>query len=602
MGPTKAPRENGLPGLFYQKYWPIVGDKITGFCLHLLNGDMESAFVPGRLISDNMLLAYEILNTLKQKRMGKKGFMTVKLDMSKAYDRVQWDFIKQIMIRMGFATRWIEIIMKCITTVSYSVVMNGQLGVKFQPHKGLRQGDPLSPFLFLLCGEGLSSLIRIATREGLLKGVKASRNGPPISHLLFADDCILFEEATRKGAHLFKDILQEYRLCSGQYVNFDKSTVFFSKNTREEDRQMVVSLLGVRSSSEPSIWAAKGLLQKGLCWRIGRGNKVYIWKDCWIQGVESLERQNSSDNAQLELVSDLIDRVNRKWKEDLISNTFHSEVARKILQTSLSESDHEDFQVWRDEPTGEYSVRSTYKLLQNANLEPNNYLLQTENKKFFGKLWNLQLPSKITVIIWRIAWNYILTLANLRYRRIVTNAVCPRCGYGEEDCHHIFRQCPLMYEYSSGIDLAQKVQNHMAENEGVRPKQSLSNMVYNQRIVENLPIIKIQFDAAFDTRNFRSVTGLLVWEMMNEYLASKSILHNNITSPFTAEAYAGLEAVKLGIEMSFQEIQILGDSLTAHPENGKHDTHNIAKDTLKRSERVYLEDVETNRHNGGVTE
>lgn len=74
--------------------------------------------------------------------------------------------------RMGFATRWIEIIMKCITTVSYSVVMNRQLGVKFQSHRGLGLGDPLSHFLFLLCGEGLSSLMRLATREGLLKRVR----------------------------------------------------------------------------------------------------------------------------------------------------------------------------------------------------------------------------------------------------------------------------------------------------------------------------------------------------------------------------------------------------------------------------------------------
>ncbi|KAA3462270.1 reverse transcriptase [Gossypium australe] len=269
MGSTKALGEDGLSGLFYQKCWHIIGDEVTGFYLQLLNGDMEvssinssnivlisknsspsnmthyrpislcnvlykilakaianrfrkvigkcidaaqSAFVPGRLISDNMLLAYEILNTLKQKRMGKKWFIAVKLYMSKC-------------------------------------------------------------------------------------------------------------------------------------VNFDKSMVFFSKNTLEEDKQVVVNLLGVCSSSEPERYLAKGLLQKGLCWQIVRGNKVSIWNDCWIQGIESLERHNSSDNMQLELVSDLIDYANRKWRADMISNTFHPDVARTILQISLSESDHEDFQV-----------------------------------------------------------------------------------------------------------------------------------------------------------------------------------------------------------------------------------------------------------------
>ncbi|XP_040949964.1 uncharacterized protein [Gossypium hirsutum] len=237
MGSTKAPGEDGFLGLFYQKCWHIIGDKVTDFCLHLLNGDMktlanrfrrviekcievaQSAFVLERLISDNVLLAYEILNTLKGKRIGKK--------------------------------RWVKAIMQCITTVSYSVAMNRHREEKFQPTRGLRQCDPLSPFLFLLCGERLSKLLRLAEREGLLRGVKVSRNGPPISHILFADDYILFREATRSGVHLFKNILEEYRLCSGQCVNFDKSTVVFSKNTSEEEKQTVVNLLGVRSSNEP---------------------------------------------------------------------------------------------------------------------------------------------------------------------------------------------------------------------------------------------------------------------------------------------------------------------------------------------------------------
>lgn len=115
--------------------------------------------IPGKLISNNVLLACEILHTLQQKRVGKKIFMAVKLDMSKVYDRVEWNFIKEIMVRMGFNMNWIETLMKCLTTVSYSVVVNGYIRESFQLTKELRQSDPLSPFLFLICGEGLSCLI-----------------------------------------------------------------------------------------------------------------------------------------------------------------------------------------------------------------------------------------------------------------------------------------------------------------------------------------------------------------------------------------------------------------------------------------------------------
>lgn len=104
--------------------------------------------------------------------------MAVKLDMTKAYDRVEWNFIKEIMVQIGFGTKWIETIMKCVSSVSYSVVVNRFTSEKFCPSKGLRQVDPLSSFLFLFYGEGLSSLMRLSTREKLLKGVKASRSGP----------------------------------------------------------------------------------------------------------------------------------------------------------------------------------------------------------------------------------------------------------------------------------------------------------------------------------------------------------------------------------------------------------------------------------------
>lgn len=131
----------------------------------------QSAFIPGRLISDNILAAYERLHTMQSHMWGKEGYMAVKLDMSKAYNRVEWGFLESVMKRMGFAGRWINLIMMCVRSANYVILINGSPIGRIYPTRGIRQWDPISLYLFLICAEALSTLLTRADRKGYLRGV-----------------------------------------------------------------------------------------------------------------------------------------------------------------------------------------------------------------------------------------------------------------------------------------------------------------------------------------------------------------------------------------------------------------------------------------------
>ena len=267
-----APGSDGLPPLFYKQYWSKVEQEVTSVVLAILNSGIvpsqlnhtfltlipkihsprkvtyfrpitlsnvlykivakvladrlkillpklisehQSAFISGRLITDNILIAHETLHHLKSKRASRMGYMALKLDMRKAYDRVEWVFLEKIMLKMGFNVRWVSTIMACIKSVSYSILLNGQPHGHIVPERGLRQGDPLSPYLFLLVTEGMHSLFKKAEENRVIRSVSLCVNGPRISYLLFADDSLVFCRATISKCVQIQSILHRYEQASG---------------------------------------------------------------------------------------------------------------------------------------------------------------------------------------------------------------------------------------------------------------------------------------------------------------------------------------------------------------------------------------------------
>ena len=136
--------------------------------------------------------------------------------------------------RLGFADQWCQWVMRCITSVSYSALLNGSPTKKIIPSRGIRQGDPLSSYHYLICTEGLSSLLTHAMHTNTIHGFKPSRNGPPISHMFFADDSLLFCQANEVECAKLLEMLHIYAKASGQFVNFQKSAIIFGKNIPPE--------------------------------------------------------------------------------------------------------------------------------------------------------------------------------------------------------------------------------------------------------------------------------------------------------------------------------------------------------------------------------
>jgi hypothetical protein len=191
-----------------------IGSKVAAnrfkVCLPEIISEEQSAFVPGRLIMDNIITAYECLHFMKKNRAKKNRFCALKLDMRKAYDRLEWSYLETVMIKLGFHRLWVKMVMRLVTTVSFQVLFNGGKLRQFVPTRGVRQGDPISPYLFLLAVESLSCLLKHHSLSSDLHGLKVATSALAISHLLFADDSLLLFKADVASVGKIQEILETY--------------------------------------------------------------------------------------------------------------------------------------------------------------------------------------------------------------------------------------------------------------------------------------------------------------------------------------------------------------------------------------------------------
>lgn len=170
--------------------------------------DTQSVFIPNRLITGNIMVAFEFMHYIKRKQKGKESWMVQKLDMSKAYDRVKWKFLEVVLLKLGFDNKVVELFMSCMSLAQYQIIHSWGCFGSIVPRRGLRQGDSLSSYLFLICMEGLSALIQDYERRKLIKRIKVARSTPSISYMFFVEDSYIFYNASLESADHVIQILE----------------------------------------------------------------------------------------------------------------------------------------------------------------------------------------------------------------------------------------------------------------------------------------------------------------------------------------------------------------------------------------------------------
>ncbi|GJR12182.1 putative RNA-directed DNA polymerase, eukaryota, reverse transcriptase zinc-binding domain protein, partial [Tanacetum coccineum] len=392
-------RPISLIGCVYKVISKLLASRLASVIGSII-GLNQSAFINGRQILDGCLIANEII---RMARMEDHKLLLFKVDFEKAFDSVNWNFLISIMRQMGFGEKWRNWIASCLSSSSISVLINGSPSKEFKMERGLRQGDPLSPFLFLLVADALQVITVDACNKCIFKGVFIGDNGANVSLLQFADDALFFGEWSSLNASNLIRILKCFEMSSSLKVNLEKSRLF-GVGIPTSDIESVVASLGCACDQLPFIYLGLPV-----------GKKCAILMDGMLlltdlESVYLLGRLNPCQLISLKLLSPLrpltptlkvlsfekfqvgfippfgmIHGVD--WRlaprgratDDLTSLISH------MGNISLSPSGCVKW-VWTYDPSGLFKVRSLSKVIQNLSL--NSFGLGVHHS------WNSWIPRK----------------------------------------------------------------------------------------------------------------------------------------------------------------------------------------------------------------
>eukprot|EP00253_Pinus_taeda_P021219 PITA_21219 len=282
-------RPIALCNIIYKIILKIIATRLK-LLLPLIISPEQSGYVEGRQITDGIILTHEIIHSLK---ISKKPGMLLKLDLSKAFDSLSWNYIEKILLAFGFNASWVRWIMSLLTSSFFLVLINGIPSETFHPSRGIRQGDPLSPFLFIIAAEGLGRSIKHAQQAARLKGL-SFHNSPAVTHQQFVDDTMLYGYPSIQEARHLKSLLADFSEASGTSINQSKSQIFFF-HTPSVIQSAILRILRFSSTKLPSTYLGAPLIASNL--------KHSAWKSL----LDKLEAKLSSwTHRSLNMASRLV--------------------------------------------------------------------------------------------------------------------------------------------------------------------------------------------------------------------------------------------------------------------------------------------------------
>ncbi|XP_015971192.1 uncharacterized protein LOC107494666 [Arachis duranensis] len=484
MSPFKAPGPDGFQAYFFKEYWEIVGTEIWNI--------VRSAFL-GEFLNPSIMETLIVLIPKIDNPTFMKDFRPISL----SYDRVDWRFLESTLIAFGFPIITVNLIMTCVRASSLSIMWNGNRLDSFAPRRGLRQGDPMSPYLFVLCMERLACYISHKVVEGVWKPVSVTRGGPKFSHLMFADDLLLFCQATKSQVQMVMHSLNIFCKASGMKVNLEKSKAFCSKNVTARRRDIFTSVssirfaldlgryLGVnlnhsrtsRASFHSVIEKVRGrlanwkgrLLNKAgrLCLINSVAASIPVYhmqsiskafgalKDAFSWCVGSLDQSFWFDNWSIEgpiaqdvpfvHISDSDLTIRDVWKDGQwnlhdIFSIIPEDVKQRLnaYNPDLNAGESSGWS-WGVASSRLYSARSGYSWLAKRKFDWNEH----DNWLW---VWRLHIPEKYKFLIWLSLHNAIPTAEFRLGRGLALSSTCHRCQNGSESILHCLRECPSAKE------------------------------------------------------------------------------------------------------------------------------------------------------------